>query len=630
MTKAQEQISQLIDLLKIEKDEDYAQYQRKMLNTSIEERRKQGVTWYPVSLANKYISTGERYTIELERNSHKDQNHAFQVGAVASIFTGHGDDAEAVSGVISYVREYKLRIVLNSDQVPDWINQGKLGVNLLFDEGSYREMHKALKEVLKADKGRLADLREIFYGAKAPEFKNGFDFQSINLNAGQNRALTKVFNARDIAVIHGPPGTGKTTTLVNAIKEVVKNERQVLVCAQSNAAVDLMVEKLDNLGIEVLRMGHPARLTPEVIENSLDVKISKHGFFKELKEIRKRSDEYRRMGQKYKRSFGHEERMQRKLIMKEARMLREDADRIESQITEDLIDRAQVIACTLVGSTHRLLEDRVFKTIFIDEASQALEPACWIAIQKAYRVVMAGDHLQLPPTIKSLEAAKAGLAETLFEKAMRIDKASEMLETQYRMHPEIMKFSGDRFYKGKLKTAEEVLLREREVKDDHFLFIDTAGCGFVEKVKKETLSTYNEEEAQLLIKHLSVNISLHQSIGIIAPYKAQIETIRLLVMQATALDHVRDNISVNTVDAFQGQERDVIYISLTRSNEKNEIGFLKEYRRMNVAMTRARTKLVIVGDSGTLGKDSFYNDVLDYAQQVGSYKSAFEYIYVNE
>ena len=244
---------------------------------SVESR---GVTWYPVTLTNKYISTGERYTIEFDRNTHQDQNHTFQVGAVVSIFTGHADDAEAVSGVISYVRDNKMRVVLNSDKMPDWINQGKLGVNLLFDEGSYHEMYKALKEVLKADKGRLADLREIFYGAKAPEFKNGFDFQSVNLNAGQNRALTKVFNGKDISIIHGPPGTGKTTTLVNAIKEVVKNERQILVSAQSNAAVDLIVEKLDNLGIGVLRLGHPARLTPEVIENSLDVKISKHGFFK--------------------------------------------------------------------------------------------------------------------------------------------------------------------------------------------------------------------------------------------------------------------------------------------------------------------------------------------------------------
>ena len=627
MTEAQNTLSKLKELLRMEKDEDYAQYQRKMLNTSVDERRQKGVTWYPVQLVNRFISTGERYTLELDRTSHLEQNHAFQVGAIASVFSGHGEDADALSGVISYVRRDKMRVVLNSDDVPDWLRDGKLGVNLLFDEGGYREMQKALKEVHSADTGRLADLREILYGAKQASFKKGFDFQSVNLNEGQNRALSQIFNAKDVAIIHGPPGTGKTTTLVNAIKEVVKTEKQVLVCAQSNAAVDLMVEKLDGLGIEVLRIGHPARLTPEVIENSLDVKISKHPFFKELREIRKRSDEYRKKGLKYKRNFGHEERMQRKMVMHEAKMLKGDADRIESQITEDLVDRTQVIACTLVGSTHRLLQDRTFRSVFIDEASQALEPACWIAIKKAYRVIMAGDHLQLPPTIKSLKAAKDGLADTLFEKAIKHIDESVMLETQYRMHPDIMKFSGDYFYGGQLKTAEDVLFREKGSELEHFVFIDTAGCGFTEKVKKETLSTYNKEEADLLVKHLSNNLSLDKSVGIIAPYKAQIELLRDLVMKNPAFDAVRENIVVNTVDAFQGQERDVIYIGLTRSNEQNEIGFLKEYRRMNVAMTRAKTQLVIIGDSATLGRDAFYNSVIDYAQQIGGYKSAFEFLY---
>jgi len=627
MTTAQSTIHDLKALLRVEKDEDYAQYQRKMLHTSIEERRQKGVTWYPVQLMSQYISTGDRYTLELDRTTHLEQNHAFQVGAIASVFSGHGEDADAASGVISYVRKDKMRIVLNSSDVPQWIRDGKLGVNLLFDEGGYREMQKALREVHSAETGRLADLREILHGAKQASFKKGFDFQSVNLNEGQNKALTQIFNAKDVAIIHGPPGTGKTTTLVNAIKEVVKTEKQVLVCAQSNAAVDLLVEKLDGLGIEVLRIGHPARLTPEVIENSLDVKISKHPFFKELKDIRKRADEYRKMGQKYKRNFGYEERMQRKLVMQEARMLKGDADRIESQITEDLVDRAQVVACTLVGSTHRLIQDRTFKSVFIDEASQALEPACWIAILKAHRVIMAGDHLQLPPTIKSLQAAKDGLANTLFEKAIAHIEGSVMLETQYRMHPDIMKFSGDYFYGGKLKTAEEVTLREKGNERAHFVFVDTAGCGFHEKVNKETLSTYNEEEAELLLKHLANNLSEDQSVGIIAPYKAQIELLKDLIIKKTAFDALREQISINTVDAFQGQERDVIYIGLTRSNEHNEIGFLKEYRRMNVAMTRAKTQLVIIGDSATLGRDSFYNSVIDYTNQVGGYKSAFEFIY---
>jgi predicted DNA helicase len=627
MTSAQAEISKLIDLLKIEKDEDYTQYQQKMLNTSLEERRRQGVTWYPVVKANHFISTGERWTVELERTSHLEQNHAFQSGAVVSLFLGQDERDSTTQGVISFIRDNKMRIVINDDDLPDWIGDGKLGVNLLFDEGSYREMHKALMEVLKAENGRLAELREIFYGANRPAFKSGYDFQSVNLNESQNQALTKVFNARDVAIIHGPPGTGKTTTLVNAIKEVVKTERQVLVCAQSNAAVDLLVEKLDVLGIEVLRLGHPARLTPEVIENSLDVKIANHAYFKELREIRKRSEEYRRMAGKYKRNFGHEERMQRNLLRKEAKMLKEDADRIEQHITEDLMDRAQVIACTLVGSTHSLVNDRVFKTVFIDEASQALEPAAWIAIRKAYRVVMAGDHQQLPPTVKSIKAAKEGLENTLFEKAIGLPEATVMLQTQYRMHPNIMRFSSDYFYEGKLKTASEVLERTYAMELEHFVFIDTAGAGFTEKVKKQTLSTYNEEEAALLVKHLGDNILPDTSIGIIAPYKAQVEVLHDLIKDNPAFDEVRENITINSVDAFQGQERDIIYISLTRSNDKSEIGFLKEYRRMNVAMTRARNQLVIIGDSGTLGKDNFYNAVLDYAQKTGGYKSAFEFLY---
>lgn len=627
MTAAQKEILDLIQLLQIEKDEDYAHYQRKMLNTSVDERRKQGVTWYPIVVQNQWLSTGERFTIELERTSHQEKNHAFQVGSVISFFSGLAEDAESVQAVVSYVRKDKMRIVLNNAELPPFLRDGKLGINLLFDEGSYKEMFSALKEVSKAESGRLAELRETFYGNRPFQFKKGYDYASVHLNPKQNEALTNVFNAQDIGVIHGPPGTGKTTTLVHAIKEIVKTEKQVMVCAQSNAAVDLLVEKLEEQQVSVLRLGHPARLTPEVIENSLDVKISKHPFFKELKSIRKKEEEYKRMAAQYKRSFGKEERFQRDLLRKEARLYRDDAKRIEREITDDLMASTQVIACTLVGSTHRLVADKTFKTVFIDEGSQALEPACWIAIKKAYRVIMAGDHLQLPPTVKSYEAGKKGLEKTLFEKAMTLDGASVMLNRQYRMHPQVIQFSSEHFYKGELETAEEVLLRERGISGDHFLFIDTAGCGFNEKVKKETLSTYNDEEAELLVKHLAQNIALEQTIGIIAPYKAQVERLRELVQKSPAFDAVRENITVNTVDAFQGQERDVVYISLTRSNEKAEIGFLKEYRRMNVAMTRAKTRLVIIGDSATIGKDKFYSKVIDYAQSIEGYKSAFEYLY---
>lgn len=626
LTAAQQSLEQLIPLLKLEKEADYAQYERKMLHASLKERRQKGVTWYPVNLTNHFISTGERYTLEFDKTNDFEQHHSFKSGGIVSVFSGQGEDADAVSGVVSYIKGDKMRVALNSSSLPAWIRENKLGVNLLFDDGSYREMNRALKQVIKANQGRVADLREILYGAKPPEFKEGFNVQSVQLNPVQNKALTNIFNAKDIAIIHGPPGTGKTTTLVNAIKEVVKNEKQVLVCAQSNAAVDLLVEKLDGLDVQVLRLGHPARLTKEVIENSLDVRITKHAFFNELKELRKRAEAFKRQGNKYKRQFGTNERMQRQLIMKEARLLREDADRVESQITQDLMDRAQVIACTLVGATHHLLRERTFRSVFIDEASQALEPACWIPILKAHRVIMAGDHLQLPPTVKSLKAGKSGLSETLFDKAIHRTNATVMLQTQYRMHPDIMKFSSEYFYNGRLEVANEILKRHDIELRERLVFIDTAGCGYSEKVNPETLSTYNVEEANLLIKHLNNLGITNEFVGVIVPYKAQTILLNELLLKETNLDSVRAQITVNTVDSFQGQERDVIYIGLTRSNTKGEIGFLKEYRRMNVAMTRAKSKLVMIGDSATLGNDPFYNAIIEYAQEVGGYKSAFEFL----
>lgn len=625
MTKAQEQIEQLIHLLHVEKTADYEQYQQKMLNTSVDERRKKGVTWYPIVISEQFLGTGDRFTLTFERTSHFKERHAFQVGAVVSLFSGAHEQEHLAQGVVSYVRENRIRVVLNGSQLPEGLRQGKLGLNLLFDEGSYKEMFRALKKVKTVERGRLADLREAFYGSMPLQFQKGFDYQSVYLNPAQNKALSHIFNAQDLAIVHGPPGTGKTTTLVHAIKEVVKQERQVMVCAQSNAAVDLLVEKLAQQGSKVLRIGHPARLSPEAIANSLDVKMEQHGLFKELKSVRFKHQQYKEMSFKYKRNFGHNERMQRDLLRKEARLYKEDAERIEQTISEDLMNEAEVVAATLVGCTHQLLADRTFKTVFIDEASQALEPAAWIAMAKAYRVVMAGDHLQLPPTVKSLTAAKEGLAFTLFERAIHLPEASVMLNVQYRMHPEIVTFSSDYFYEGALQTADEVLLREQHTEKPHFLWIDTAGTGFNEALNPQTLSTFNPEEAAFVLQHLQKNPVVDAKIGIIAPYKAQVELLKKLWAEGGEYDGGM-HVTINTVDAFQGQECDVIYISLTRSNNKNEIGFLREYRRMNVAMTRAKSRLVIVGDSSTLGSDSFYKAVLDYAERVNAYCSAFELI----
>lgn len=613
-----------VALLKKEKAADYALYEERMMNTEIKERVRNGVTWYPIRIEKDFISTGERITLEISRSSDKEQKHAFQVGGVVSIFSGTEEKDKTLSGVVSYLRDSSMRIVLNQSYLPDWVQEDKLGLNLLFDDGTYREMNRSLHQVLNATNDRLAELRDTLYGLKPAIFTKGHSYDLPSLNEVQNQAFDRIVHARDVAFVHGPPGTGKTTTLTKCIKETVRLEKQVLVCAPSNAAVDLLVERLIGEGLNVLRLGHPARLTPDVVENSLDVRISKHPDFHRLKEMRKQSEEYRALAGKYKRQFGREEKKQRDLLYKEARALKSESRHLENYISDNLVDKAEVIACTLTGSSHSLIQDRHFKTVFIDESSQAMEAAAWIPIIRSHRVIMSGDHFQLPPTIKSIKAAKDGLEHTLFARGLEAQQEGVvMLQTQYRMHPAIMGFSSEQFYKGELKPAPSVLSRKSRF-DQAICFLDTAGAGYDEKIKKETLSTYNEEEAAFLIRLMQVDDLEGLNVGVIAPYKAQVEVLNRLINQSQKLAQFRENIDINSVDAFQGQERDVIYISLVRSNPNGEIGFLKEYRRLNVAMTRAKERLVLVGDSATLGSDQFFNKMMEYVQEQGGYKSIYE------
>ena len=611
-------------LLKKEKAADYAQYQERMMNTSVQERIKNGVTWYPLEVVSDFISTGERLTLEVRRTKHLGEKHAFQAGVVAGIFSTGEAKEKVLQGVVGYLKEDTMRLVLNQDYLPEWLHTDRIGVNLLFDDGTYREMNKAISTVMHAKNDRLAELRDVLFGSCAAAMSPYHFLELPALNEKQNEAFNRSIYANDVAFVHGPPGTGKTTTLVQCIKEVVRREKQVLVCAPSNAAVDLLVEKLTAEKLNVVRIGHPARLTPEVIENSIDVKISKHPEFPRLKELRKKSEEFRSLAGKYKRKFGRNERTQRNLMYKEARALKQESRDIENYITERLIDSAQVVACTLTGASQGLVADRLFKTVFIDESSQALEAAAWIAIMRGRSVIMSGDHHQLPPTIKSIEAAKDGLAYTLFARGLEGQPETvTMLETQYRMDPTIMGFSSQEFYQKKLQAAKVVLDRPK-LFDVSLLMVDTAGAGFEEKVKKETLSTYNEGEADTLIKLMELEKLEDLSIGVILPYRAQVEQVKKRLSASEVLSQYTEHIDVNSVDAFQGQERDIIFISLVRSNSTGTIGFLKEYRRMNVAMTRARHRLVIVGDSATVGQDPFFQRMIEYIQAHGTYKSVYE------
>ncbi|MBV6644740.1 MAG: AAA family ATPase [Cyclobacteriaceae bacterium] len=621
----------LLQLLKIERIEDRKQYEQKIRNRSLEERKKQGVCWYPVVIDRSELGVGEKWVLRVNRTTDLGKRHMFQVGASASLFLQTRKDL-SVTGIISRVGEDKLTLVLNSDTPPDWVDDGKLGVDLLFDESTYDEMEKNIRKLSKVENGRLSELIALFLGQGSPQFTPIDNIHFPALNDSQSGAIGLIESARDVALIHGPPGTGKTTTMVQAIKEVVAKEKQVMVCAPSNAAVDLLVERLHTLKVKVVRLGHPARVTEEVVSHTLDAQLAAHPDAKMLKDIRKQSEEMRRMGWKYKRNYGRSERLQRKLLIDEANKLKNDALALEDHMIHDILNEAEVIASTLIGSNHHYLGKRSFKTVFIDEASQALEPANWIPIMRAGRVIMAGDHQQLPPTVKSKVAAKEGLEETLFERVMRSYQADTMLQIQYRMDPAIKAFSNEYFYQSQLKSSESVLSR-KQLFSPPVVFIDTAGCGFEEEVNAETLSTFNKEEALFTLDHLNKRYEEDRaklegcSIGIIAPYKAQVEVLRRSIHNYDWSVAFKAQITINSVDAFQGQERDVMYISLVRSNDKGEIGFLADIRRINVAMTRARHLLHVIGDSATLSTHGFFDQMIRHFQEKGYYHSAFEFIY---
>ncbi len=636
-----EHLRNLQRLLKMEKDEDREYYKTKVLAADIGTRRKLGQCWYPLAITEISCSKTGRVIAELERTTHLDDAHQFQFGKAVSLFTNRSSfikDNPQINGVISVVRQNKIVINFNADELPDWIEEGKLGIDLMFDEISYREMERALERVIDADKeSRLYELREILLGNQQAHFgKAMFPLSGNGLNQSQNEAIENIIRAEDVALIHGPPGTGKTTTLVEAIVQLSNHESQILVCAPSNTAIDLISEKLSLRGITVVRLGNPARISEALFELTLDSRMSRHPNYRDMKQLKKDAAEYRRMASKYKRNFGPSEREQRRMIVDEAKKREREAGHLEFYMQEEIIATAKVIATTLVGAGHNILREKKFATLFIDEAGQALEPACWIPIQKAQRVIFAGDHHQLPPTVKSLKAAREGLSITLFEQIIQHQKADIMLRTQYRMHEQIMQFSSDTFYEGALEASD--LVRHRNIFGldlPPVEFIDTAGASYDEKQESERSLT-NPEEAAVLVRHLESFTAQLESelteeqlstlkIGVISPYKAQVLLLKDLLKDLPILITYPRMLAINTVDGFQGQERDAIYISLVRSNERQEIGFLSDYRRMNVALTRAKSRLIIIGDSATIGAHKFYSDMIEYFESIGAYRSVWEY-----
>lgn len=631
-----EYFKRLQALLKTEREVDQQSYQKLSETLSVSERRANGLTWYPIAITDTEMSRGDYLTVEVERTTHQDIVHQLRFGVSAVLFSNHDRKQDFVEGTISFQSGNRLKITLRTDELPEWSRNGKLGIDLLFDDKSYDEMQNALKQAdalgEKPTEGRLV---QILTGEKKPDFHTGLpSFTAPALNASQQAAVDKILAANDLAIVHGPPGTGKTTTLVQAIKALIKQDRQqILVVAPSNTAVDLLSEKLSDEGLNVLRVGNPARVSERLMALTLDSKVSEHSSMKEIGKLKKQANEFRNMAHKYKRNFGKAERDQRKALFDEARNIMKQVDKTEQYIIDDLISKAQVITATLVGANHYTVKHLTYHTVVIDEAGQALEPACWVPILKAKKVILAGDHCQLSPTVKSNEAAKNGLSTTLLEKCVALHpEAVTLLEEQYRMNEMIMGYSSAIFYNDKLRAhgsvAQHVLFSE----DIPLAFVDTAGCGFDEK--SEGTSTTNPDEAAFLYKHLTLLVTELRSrygdhelpnIAIISPYKQQIQVLKEQLLHSPVLQSYGNRISVNTIDSFQGQERDIVYISMTRSNSDNNIGFLSDTRRMNVAMTRARKKLVVIGDSATLSQLPFYADFITYAEQRNAYQSAWEF-----
>ena len=617
-------------LLEIEYNHEKEEFRKQTETMGVERKVRRGDAWFPVSIGRSYYNSLNQMVVEVMRQPGSDIEHNFEAGRPVCFFTIKNDMGTAgakntkggsklqylsFTATVSYAEQDRMVVALpDSGRIVDLQRQDALGVQLFFDETSYRLMFEALDRVIRARSGRLADLRDIFY-TKAPASRYTFDAMRFPwLNASQEKAVNEVLWAKDVAVVHGPPGTGKTTTLVEAIFETLRRESQVLVCAQSNMAVDWISEKLVDRGINVLRIGNPTRVNDKMLSFTYERRFEAHPDYPQLWSIRKAIRELR---QQRKHADSWHQKMDR---------LKSRATELELRIRSSLFGEARVIVSTLTGAANRVLEGEKYSTLFIDEAAQALEAACWIAIRKAGRVILAGDHCQLPPTVKSIMALKGGLGKTLMERIVENKPETvTLLKMQYRMNEQIMKFSSEWFYHGMVESAPTVSHRGILDYDTPMMWIDTAECDGKEEFVGENFGRINRAEAELTLQTLQQYLEkigkqriLEESIdvGIISPYRAQVQLLRKELRKREFFRPYRHLLTVNTVDGFQGQERDIILISLVRSNDGGDIGFLRDLRRMNVAITRARMKLIILGSSETMTSHPFYKKLYEYVGQL--------------
>ena len=607
-------------LLEIEYNAEKEAFRRQTETMGLKRNVRRGDCWFPLSVGRCYYNSLNQFVIEVLRIEDSDIEHNFEFGRPVCFFTADKDDRLKYfnfTATVSYVKDNIMAVVIpETGEAIELQNAEQLGVQLFFDETSYKLMFEALDRVIAAKGNRLATLRDLFYSRQKAD---KFAFNAMRfpwLNQTQEKAVNEVLWAKDVSIVHGPPGTGKTTTLVEAIYETLRRESQVLVCAQSNMAVDWISEKLVDRGVNVLRIGNPTRVNDKMLSFTYERRFESHPDYTQLWSIRKA---IREMRSNRKHTDGWHQKIDR---------LKDRATELEIKINADLFSEARVIASTLTGSANRVLERQKFGTLFIDEAAQALEAACWIAIIKATRVILAGDHCQLPPTIKSIAALKGGLDKTLMERI--VDNKPEvvtLLNVQYRMNEQIMRFSSDWFYHGEVTSAPEIKYRGILDFDTPMTWIDTSDMNFKEEFVGDSFGRININEIKLTLQTLSDYFEKigkqrifdeHLDVGIISPYRAQVQYMRKLIKAKEFFKPYRKLISVNTVDGFQGQERDIIMISLVRANAEGEIGFLRDLRRMNVAITRARMKLIIIGNATTMTRHPFYKKLFEYINKINA------------
>lgn len=631
MSDNKDRYLQILDAIEEERKSEEIYYRNLSAQKTIQQKAEAGIIWYPVQINSMHYTVGEYIEIEVERKKGVTDSHKFKSGKGCTLFY-EGQEKKQFKGVVSFCKRNKMSIILSGevfskDQISD---RGLIGIELVYDERPYKVMKQAIQQVMKSTDPATMALREGIR-KKAPldytELENyNTSHAPSHLNASQLQALQGALSARQMSIIHGPPGTGKTTTLVSLIKIMSYTEKRILVCAPSNNAVDLLAKKLDEVGLNVVRIGNVTRIDDATTKLTIAEKARNNPEWQHIKKIKIEAEEAKRQAGSFKRSFGAQQRSDRKAMYRESRELRQWARDMEEKLVQDILMKAQAICTTLVGVSYRELANVKFDSVVIDEASQSLEPECWNAMLKANRVILAGDHYQLPPTIKSKNAIDLGLEETLLSRMTDHIQHTYILQHQYRMNDKILSFSNQQFYDNQLHSDDAVKSHTLEGDDTPLTLIDTSGCGFEEEYTEEHNSKFNSGEFFILREHFLQMSEKYEgvSIGIISPYAQQV---RYLKASIEADEEMKKfDITVNTVDGFQGQEKDVIYISLVRSNANSEIGFLKDYRRLNVALTRARKKLIIIGDMSTLAQYQLFNDLSEHVEKEGLYQSAWEYM----